>query len=270
MNSAQLSTVTVSIFMGGIHIQRVPRLILRSTRFDPLQVANIVVPDPRGELHRFVKAGMRVDISIGMRGFQPEIWSGEVSGIGSGATKDQIFIIAKRGLELVQPCIKESFENETPEAVMRWAILQAGLTADVIDYVGVVLPRISVANLSLNELALQLGHSCKHGFAVDMSHRALWLGAGGVCWSDGKVPGSIPVISTGEDLIKHTPLENYAYGLGLVETFLLPEFGHSRMFRIVDSRRGIDASFRALGVEHHISPNKARTFIEYGEEYEHY
>jgi hypothetical protein len=99
-----------------------------------------------------------------------------------------------------------------------------------------------------------------------MSRWALWLGDDGVNWGDFDEPGQVPVVATGAGLIRHLP-GGGAYGRSVVVTFLIPYFAANMAFRLRDQRRGVDSLFRAQTVIHSITPDMARTCIEYGDEY---
>ena len=254
-----------------MEVLRCPRCWIESIRHRPLTRAGITLPDPKGDLYRSFKKDDSVEIRLGYRNEDPFIWKGTASWIQRGHTKDQIEVGAI-GAEkpLTTTMITQAWENENPEAIIKWAIVQAGLTVGRIDSPGVTIPRYAAGNIPVWQVARQCAHTCQRSFDIDMSRWAFWMGQDEkVNWGDFDEDGDIPSIATGEGLIEHLPAAA-AKGINIVETFLLAGFMHSMKFRLTDARRGIDAEFRALSVRHEILERSARTFIGYGEEYEKY
>jgi len=226
-----------------------------------------MLADPMGELYRSIGDDEPVEIRIGYRNEDPSIWKGTVAWKKHG-TKDQIEVgVAGEESPLAETLITMSWSNETPEAIVRYAINRSGLSAGQIDSPGVTLPRYVASNIPVWQVARQCEHTCQHAFGSNMSKWALWMGADGkVNWGDFDESGEVPVIATAAGLIKHLPSQDNS-GLSMVETFLLAGFMHSMKFRLVDIRRGINDEFRALRVRHEVKDVSVRTFIWYGEEY---
>jgi hypothetical protein len=210
-----------------------------------------------------------VYIRFGYRDQEPGTWTGSVELAKTGKTKDQ-FEISAVGTELPLTThrVKQSWENETPEAIIRWAVNSAGLQLGRIDSPGVTFPRFSAANIPVWQVVKQCSRTCAQSFGLDMSKWALWNGSNGVNWGDfDEESTQIPVVATAAGLIEHRPADGKNAMLGQVTTFLLPNFRDSMVFRLTDTRRGVDEYLRALEVSHVITPSSARTIIAYGAEY---
>jgi len=263
-----ISGIRTHIFIGGLEVLRCPRCWIESIRHRPLTRAGITLPDPKGEIYRAVNDEDAVEIRLGYRNEDPATWKGSVSWKRRGSTKDQVEIgVVGEEKPLCSTHIIQAWENETPEAIIKYAIGRAGLSAGQIDSTGVTIPRYVASNIPVWQVARQCAHTCQQAFGIDMSRWAFWTGSDSkVNWGDFDEPGDTPVIATGAGLIKNLPADD-AKGLNTVETFLLAGFRHSMKFRLQDTRRGIDDEFRALRVRHEIKERSVRTFISYGEEY---
>lgn len=262
----EISGVRIDITIGALEVFRAPRWWIESLRHFPLGRAGITLPDPTGELYQTIKKGDAVTISLGYRNQAPTVWSGTVSGHCPGETADQLEIRAVDGsLPLTKTAIKQSWENETPEALVAWAIRQSGLKIGRIGETGMVLPRAAAGNIPLWQLVQQVKGTCRTAFDLDMDNWALWLGRDGVNWGDFNEPGDTVAISSSDNLIDHRPIDS-ATGMGLIETWLLADLSHSRLVRLQDDRRGIDTVHRALRVRHEGTPDRVRTFVWYGRE----
>ena len=264
----KIAALTTNIRIGNYTVNRCPRVSINGFRCSPLTRYGITLPDPDGDLFQGIYKGDAVEIQIGYRENEPATWMGTVDWKGRGTTQDQIEISAVGPeLPLSTTRITQSWENESPEAIVKWCIAQAGMTAGRIDSPGVVFPRFSAPEIPVWLVARQCAYTCSQAFDLDMNGWAFWMDAAGcVNWGNFDEEGDVPVIATGAGLISHMPSET-PLGLGEVETFLLANFRHSMRFRLTDNRRGIDDTFRALEVRHEILPDKARTFIRYGEEH---
>ncbi|MDK2955420.1 MAG: hypothetical protein PWQ57_916 [Desulfovibrionales bacterium] len=267
----QISGVRTHIFLSGREVLRCPRLWIESRRHAPLPRAGVTLPDPKGELAQSVSAGDAMEIRLGYRDKAPTSWVGTVMWTRPGETPDQIEVGAAhtQALLLDSTLVTQAWMDETAEAIVRWAVGQTGLAIAQIDSPGCTLPRCNVSTIPAWQVARQVAHSAERACGVDMSAWALWLGADGVHWGDHDEDGDVPVIATGAGLIRHAPASDAA-GLNEVETFLLPDFSHSRLFKLTDNRRGVSGSFRALAVRHEVTGSKARTYIQYGVEHGQY
>lgn len=264
----EIHGLNIRIRLDDNEVLRCPEWRIDSRRHVPLGRASVFLPDPAGELWRSIAKPAAMEIAYGYRGQTSAIWTGEVASWARGRTGDQIeYRAVDRSAPLATVNLTQSWENESPEAIVTWAIRQAGLVPGRIGTTGVILPRFVVSTIPAWVVAEQAAASCQKAFGVDMSRWALWLGLDGrVNWGDFDEPGPVPVIATGAGLIDHIP--NLATpGLNLVETFLLPGLMHSQLFTLKDTRRGVDGTFRALRVRHLGTSDKVRTFIWYGREY---
>lgn len=260
----EISGLHLQITIGDLEVLRAPHWWVESLRHFPMGRAGVTLPDPNGELFNSIGHGDPVEISFGYRNQEPVTWSGTVSIRYPGETKDQLEIRAVDGARaLASTKIRQGWENETPEAIIAWAIRQTGLTVGRIGQTGMVLPRVSAANVPVWQLVQQLKNSCSRAFDLDMDKWALWLGSAGVNWGDFDEPGDVVTIATSDNLIDHQP-NDWHSGLGMIETFLTADLKHSRLVRLQDDKRGIDATHRALRVRHEGTPDRIRTLVYYG------
>ncbi|MFH2064991.1 MAG: hypothetical protein ABIK15_07330 [Pseudomonadota bacterium] len=264
----KIAALNTEIQIGNYQANRCPRVWIAGTRNAPLTRYGVTLPDPAGDLYRSIRKGDLAAIRIGYRDEGAALWEGTVDWKSRGTTQDQIEVgIAGQDLPFSNTIITQSWENESPEAIVKWAIAQAGMTAGRIDSPGVIFPRFSAPEIPVWQVARQCAYTCLYAFGIDMNGWAFWLGADNkVNWGNFDEDGDMPVIATGAGLIRHLPSETKT-GLSEIETFLLADFRHSMRFRLIDERRGMDTEFRALGVLHDIKPDQARTYLRYGEEH---
>lgn len=263
-----MTGIRTHIFIGNLEILRTPRVCLYFERHKPLSRACIALPNARGDVG--ITLDDPVEIRLGYKDKEPAVWRGQVAHINT-VNKDQIDV-GVVGLEvpLAKTRITETYENETPEAIVKNVINQTGLAAGQIYSTGVVIPRFIASNIPVWQVVRQVEYTCQKAFGLDMSGWGLWMGSDGlVNWGNFDESAEIPVIATGDKLIRHLPA-NDSFSLNTVETFLLPGFRASQKFRLKDTKRGIDAEFRALAVEHKVTSRSMRTVIQYGEEHARY
>lgn len=265
----ELSGLSLAITLGAYIYRRAPRVTILSQRHRPLTWTEITLADAQDELWRNFPYGAAASVALSYRNQAQAVWPGTVRGLRTyGKDENEVSLLGPDG-PLAATRIQQAWENETPEAIIRWAVGQAGLPLGRIDSPGVTLPRFVADDIPVYQVAERAAHSVQRAFDIDMSRWALWLGADGVNWGDFEEAGDVPVIATGGGLIAHTPVD-LPLAWGEVETFLLPDLTHSRTVRIQDMRRGIDGTFRALRVRHEITPASARTFVAYGDEHGRY
>ncbi len=113
-----------------------------------------------------------------MLGRKPRVKCFNAAYRGQGKTKDQMEILAvDRAMLLDTTKIMQAWENETPEAIVRWSVRQTGLPVGRIDAVGVILPHFVASKRPVWQVAAQAEHSCSEAFGLDMSGWTMWLGA---------------------------------------------------------------------------------------------
>ena len=159
----------------------------------------------------------------------------------------------------------ESFYREPADVVARRLLARTGLAVGAVEVPGEVLPWQVFSGVSVARAIRQLSHSLERSFGHDMSRHALWLGASGLTWSAGDEPGDVYSVATAENLLSHTPPET-ADGVGVVVSVPLPGLTHSRLVHIRDTRRGVDATVRALTVAHTFQDSGNSTVISYGKD----
>lgn len=259
-----IAGVLLQIAVGGFIIQRCPRLELASRRHAPLSRAAIHLPDADGSLAREALAGDAVDITYGYRGGEVARWTGTVQGT-KRVNRDQLCILADGpDLPLVTTTVRECYAEDSAMAIARHILGHAGLPLARLDIPDEIIPRFPISTIPIWQAIRQLLHTLQRT-GHDMRRTALWLGADGLNLGDFDEPGEVPVIESKGNLIRHQPSASQA-GLNQLETFLLPGLSHSRRFKLMDIRIGVDQTFRALDVRHVIEPERMRTFIGYGRE----
>jgi len=260
-----ISGIRLHIEIGGNVIQRCPRLKILSIRHRPLDMARVHVPDPEGKAGDLFTYGDPVRIEYGYRGGESAVWQGTLRAL-ERVSRDQVRLTADSlALPLASTFITECYTDDSSLSIARHILGHAGLPLGRVDIPDEIIPRLPVSTLPVWQAVLQLLHSLHRAYGHDMRRTALWLGAEGLNLGDFDEPGDVPVIATGENLIRHLPA-HAKDGLHQVETALLPGFSHSRLFHLIDSRLGIDQKLRALHVKHAITPESVRTFINYGRE----
>lgn len=259
-----ISGLRTHILIGSLEIVRCSKLWIESKRHSFLPRAGVTLPDPNGEIRSAVSKGMPIEIRLSYRNQTPIPWKGEVAWMRPGQTRDQIEIGAvyeSKPLATTQIC--QAWIDETPEAIIKYAIGLSGLPLGRIDSPGVVIPRFSAWTINPWQIAEQAAHSVEKAHALDMSKWALWFGRNGVNWGDFDEPGEVPSFETGGALISNGPADD-ANGLCRLETWLLPGFHHSRRFYLTDKIRDVCGTFRAQRVRHEVEKHQARTYIYYG------
>lgn len=264
--------IRLHFFVGGVEYPRCPHAWIEARRGAPLSRAGLVLPDPRGTEAKRLTKGQVVEIRLGYRGEEPGRWTGTVEWVKPG-TIDQIEVGAAGGeKKLSTTRITQSWQNESPDRIVRHAIEAAGLTVGRIDVpTGVTLPRFIASNISPWNVIEQVEHSCRRAYGQDMAGWRLWVDANGaVNWGDFEGDsGSRFVAATGGNLITHSPATD-ALGQGQVQTFLAPSVWPGQTFVLRDARRGTNQTLRVLAVRHDIRGLAARTWITYGVEHAKY
>jgi hypothetical protein len=266
-----LSGLAISVTIGSTRILRVPSCTVSYDRESVLSRAFISVPDPAGDFIRLIEKGQSVTISMGYRGKAAHEWSGTVDGwLPSQGNNPHQWTVAAVGpeLALVKTRITAMYMDEDVAWIARRILAETGLPIGTIEAPQITIPRMTLSNVPAWRGLEQLAHSVERANGVDMSAHAVWLDeAGAVHWgTHNDIQDETPIISTGAGLLNHH-LTKMPYARQPIETYLLPVMRAGRCFRIVDSRRGVDETPRALRVEHKVTPKSARTFLSYGEEY---
>ena len=260
--------------VAGWSASRAPEVWIEHERGRPIGRAGCTLPDPKGELFQTVERDAPIQITLGYRDEKAETWKGTVQSCkhGGGKNGDQVEILACGESRPLSTKIKQSWRNETPEAILKYCIGQAGLPMGTLMQTGVTLPHFSAASIPVWQVAEQLMQTLKRGYGRAMNSVALWLGRDGVQWGDHDEPdgeSGRARIETGEGLISHWPANDQA-GRSGCEAFLMPGLRHSQKVFIRDARRGISGEKKVLRCRHQVRALKGRTFVEFGDEYERY
>ncbi|WP_419787209.1 hypothetical protein [Pseudodesulfovibrio sp.] len=260
-----IAGIRLHVEVGSTIIQRCPRLEIVSARHCPLDIARIDVPDPSGDVADAFAYGDVVRIEYGYRGGESAVWTGTLQGT-ERVNRDQLRLLAdSAALPLVSTYVTECYADESSAAIARHLIRRTGLPLGRIAIPAETISRFPVSTLPVWQAVAQLLHTLSRAFGHDMASSALWLGSAGVNIGDFDEPGDVPIIATGENLIRHLPADRNS-GLHQLETALLPGLSHSRRFDLEDTRLGLTAAHRALKVRHEINEERVRTFLNYGRE----
>ncbi len=265
-----ITGIRTRLIIDGLEYLRVPEMEIEYRRHEHLSAARITLPDPRGEVFQSVTSGAGMEIHLGYRDHDADVWSGTVRQINPDRKKDQIRLTGiGMELPLSSTTILQSWKNETPEAIIRFCVGQTGMTIGRIDDTGIIFPRFTASSIPVWQVARQCEHTCFRAFGKDMNTWDLWVGKDeAVNWGDSDEIAETPVIATAAGLISHLPAAGSKNGLARVETFLMPGFRRCGKFYLHDAGRGINGVFRARIVRHVVRPDKVRTYIYYGDIYE--
>lgn len=258
--------------VGPVQVLRSPFIELVFRRRAVVSRATVAIPDPEGEVRAVLAVGQAVAVRWGYRGEAGywQEWEGTVESIDQprAASSDADAVTVRAvGLEkaLTTTTVAESFYQEPADVVARRLLARTGLAVGAVNVPGDVLPHQVFSGVSVARAIKQLSHTLERSFGHDMSRHALWLGASGLTWSAGDEPGAVYRVSTAENLIAHTPPQT-PDGVGVVVSVLLPGLTHSRLVHIRDTRRGMDATVRALDVVHTLQDGGNSTVISYGKD----
>jgi hypothetical protein len=258
-----IAGINVRVVIDGMVVARCPRCVVSFDRHTVTSYGEIDVPDPEGVLMQRVKSGQHVSVRFGYRGQPAREWTGLVDGWrpGFGRNRDQLTVqvLGPEFAPFMRTRVTEAYMDETADVLARLILAKTGCTVGTVDVPAVNLPRLTLRDVPVWQAMEQLAHSCAMAHGQDMSHHALWLDdAGAIQYGPH---------NDEPELIAHNPAQS-PKARGSVETFLLPGMRDGRLFKLQDVRRGIDAEYRAVHVEHHIEQTKARTWLWYGGEYE--
>jgi hypothetical protein len=242
--------ITAELIIGNAAYSTVGDFCLISHRGNPLTVLSAKVPLAP------VDQGAAVTLKYGYA--SPVEWRGTAINIVKGGDLMVVDAVGTDELALTETLYKESFIDETAEAIVRSALSTTGLAIAEIEAPGIQIARYTADNIPVWQAVHQVEESLRWGHGL--TGYALWLGSDGLRWTTGDEPGDIPEIVTGINLIDHAPSDT---GLSKVTSFMLPGLTHSRWFRIKDTRRNIEETYRAEMVEHELKDVHARTYIYY-------
>ena len=223
---------------------------LTSRRGNPLTVLTVKVPLAP------VEKGAAVILKYGYTDMAE--WRGTATNIAKGGDLMTVTAAGTNELKLVETLYRESFIDETAEAIVRSALSTTGLSIAGIEAPGLQVARYTADNIPVWQAVRQVEESLRRGFGL--TGYALWLGVDGLRWTTGDEPGDSPEVTTGVNLIDHAPCNT---GLSLVTAFLLPGMTHSQRFSIKDTRRDIEGTFRAEMVRHELKDVHGRTLLFY-------
>ena len=170
-----ITGLNIYIRIGALEVQRCPEFKISMQRHKPLTTMKVVLPDPQARIMPGINLNDEVLIRFGYSGQSQGSYKSTVSGMSS--YDDKLFIsITGTQRPLIETVITQAFEDETPEAIIKWAITQTGMASGRIDSPGVVLPRFAAGTIPAWQVARQCEHTCEKAFGIDMSQWALWQG----------------------------------------------------------------------------------------------
>ncbi len=242
--------ITAEMTIGEAWYPAVGDFRLASWRGRPLTVLEAKVPLAP------VEKGAKITFRYGYAG--PAKWIGTVTDIEKGGDIMTVRAAGSDELKLVETRFKESFIEETAEAIVRSILAATGLPVAAIDVPSVPIARYTAADVPVWQAVKQVEESLRSGYGL--TGFSLWVGNGGLRWTTGDEPGEISEITTNMNLVDHAPSNT---GLSKVTTFFLPGLSHSRKVKIMDTRRGITGTYRAEVVEHRLENLHGRTHIYY-------
>jgi len=256
-----ISGINLNAVVGNFEIQRL-HAKLNYDRKKIFSTAEIKISDIDRSLENIIKKEDDAILYYGFRNGVQSSFKGTVSSIAVESDSIVLHIIGKEKLFQTTKII-QTWLNETPESIIKYAISNAGLEVGRIDSTGCVFPKFISSNFNVWEIAWLCRYQCEKTYNIKMDDWDLWLDScGKVNWGDfSETIEKIPVIETSKGLINHQPA-NVGYQQKIVESFLLPGFIHSMDFRLIDDSREINKVYRAISVEHEISSH-ARTKISY-------
>tara|TARA_B100000683_G_scaffold264145_1_gene293319 strand:- start:499 stop:1290 length:792 start_codon:yes stop_codon:yes gene_type:complete len=260
-----IAGIRLHIEIGDAIIQRCPRLQINSVRHRPLDVAVVDIPDARAEAAQIFFPGDPVRIEYGYRGGESAVWEGTLRGI-KRISRDQVSLLVDgKALPLTTTFVRDCYADESSVAIASHLLGHTGLSVARIDIPNEAISRFPVSDIPVWQAVRQLLQTLRQAYGHDMDRAALWLGATGLNLGDFDEAGNVPVIATGENLIRHLPAQA-SHSHHSVESALLPGMAHSRLFRLIDMRLGVDEMLRALSVRHEVTPDEITTKIQFGRE----
>lgn len=254
--------------VGAFEVLRSPRLDLSYRRRAVLTRGEIEIPDPDGSIRGALSTGQAVRLRFGYRGDAGlwHDWQGRIDGFRPAGP--DAFCALAVGLEqaLQTTTITESYHGEPAATVARRLLAATGLAVGKVDIPGDILPHIVFSGVSVARAIRQLTQSLELSLGYDLSRHAVWLGQDGLCWSDGDEPGAVYTVASCANLIEHAPAAEPG-GLSLIRSVLLPGLVDGRQVRLIDARRGLNVSVKALEVRHQLDSAGNTTNILYGAEH---
>ncbi|MCP3922989.1 MAG: hypothetical protein GY714_10425 [Desulfobacterales bacterium] len=249
------------ITVGELEFFDIQKVWVESSRYRPISLAGIVVADTSREVSKQVKKQDIVSIEFGHKEKEKVSWTGVVTKIKPTDKIDEIEICASANLELIKTLVNESYENETPGAIVKNAINKSGLVPGAIEDPGIALKHFTADSIPVWQVAQQCLNTCRLSNNLPLENWALWTGKDEKINFSGdfEKPG---IEITFEDYLIRNSL-NCGYGRHRIEALLLPELHSSMEFLMNDSLRDFEWLCNALDVRHEIVGPKARTIIDY-------
>lgn len=262
-----VNTFDISVTIGSIGTNRISGLEIVSERHTPVSLYYIILRDTDRDVFKSVSIDTPVTITITCDGQPEAVWAGTVSSINASCEIDHI-IIKCSGIEssLMTGNIIQSWSNESPEAIINWALSQTGNIPGNISSPGCIFPLFTSSGLTVYEIVKQCEYTCEKSFNIDMSEWSLFMDSENrVNWGNIGIDSDVIEFKTGSGIIQHTPSDS-VFKMSVLETYLTPTLMHSMSFTVLDNLRDFSCTFRASKVVHSYKDGKARTFIGYGVE----
>lgn len=257
--------------IGGRRIERgVERLVAVSSRLTPADRCEIDLANVDGELSGLCSQGDVVTVRWGYRGGdEAPIFVGTARQVISG---ERLHIEAvDRMQSLFETRVTQSFINESPGAIIRWALRRVGITGMRVHEEAVVFPRFNIFNRTVSQVIEMVNNTLLTAYACAAAVDYRWFfDPDGVFHygpyheiDNGRNPftGTMPVFAYQDNLIDLEPALT-ADGLSRLETVAVPGLRHSMPIKVVEPiHGGINGEYRVERVEYHQCPRRMRSHV---------
>jgi hypothetical protein len=221
-----------------------------------ISLAELHIHDADYTLFKSLKEGDRASIAFGYRDGEQATFAGELLvppySIGSDITR---LIIAGSENAYSRTFISESYNDETPAAIVRRLSAQAGLAVGELQLPEDPIPHIIFNYVNIWQAFAQLRKMIlRNGYQGNLDY---WFYQERLYWG---VPQARQISVAAGTIIDHTP--NYRLD-NVIELPLSPSADYSELIHIDDKRRGIDGAFRITSVTHLYQESISRTYIGY-------
>ena len=255
-----ISGIQLKVLIKDLEINRAHVTINHDRRYS-YSHALITVNNADRIIEKEVFMGDSVSIYYGYRGQSLTEYLGTILRVMP--EKDNVFItvvgLAYPGKKL----IKQTWQNETPSAIIKYCLNEIGIEPGRIDEPGCTIETFVASNFTIFHLAVLLRDICHRSYGMDMNGWDLFMDSTGrMNWGDFVEDiADIPVLETGKEMVTHNP-SGFGNLDSFVEAFMIPWFKDSMNFKLIDESRGVNQVYRAFAVEHEVS-EKVRTRIGY-------
>lgn len=256
-----ITGLDLNLTVGSFTVNRLPWALLTLERGAVAGRCAIELPDPRGAVAAGLSEGDPVNLFFGYRGGPGQSWSGRITEIK--ARKDQALVTAKSAeLAFIETEVIECFHNENAKTVVTRLMALAGVAPGRLEGPDEVIPHLIFNGFPVWRCFRILNETLERVYELDLSACPFWIDENGLGqWGDFDEPGPVPVLASGDNLIKHDPKNGDE---GRATALLHPGLNHSRLFTVRDFRRSLELTKRALSVTHQLGERGNLTTVTYG------